>query len=104
MLDPSAHLLPLHLCAEHQALPVRAGGWHPRLSEVGGGVRWCARWSGNRLPIRLEYAAHRPAIVVEASEFLRKVPTVAGGGKLQSQPSVGAGEGQQGRARQRLAE
>jgi hypothetical protein len=34
----------------------------------------CARRPGDRLPVRLEHAAHRPAVVAGASGVVRKVP------------------------------
>ena len=39
--------------------------------------------SGDRLPVRLEHAADRPAVVGEAPHVLQGVPAAAGAGDLQ---------------------
>ena len=64
-LDHAAHPVPLHPGPEHQARSVRAGGRHR--PEVGDEPGRCARRPGDRLPVRLEHAADRPAAVGEAS-------------------------------------
>ena len=47
-------------------------------AEVGDEHGWCARCSDDRLPIRLEHAAHRPAAVDGAPAVVREVPAAAG--------------------------
>ena len=100
-LDHAAHPVPLHLGAEHQARSVRAGSRHG--SEDGNELGWCDRRSHDRLPIRLEHAAHRPAVVDAASDVVREVPAAAGSGELQPQSGLGAGQEGQRRARERLS-
>ena len=65
-LDHAAHPVPLHLGAEHQARSLRAGG---RRSTQKSAMSMGGALGGpdDRLPIRLEHAAHRPAAVAEAS-------------------------------------
>ena len=74
-LDPAARPVPFHLGAEHQARSLRAGRRHR--SEVGHEHGWCARRSDDRLPVRLEHAAHRSAAVAGAPDDVREVPTAA---------------------------
>ena len=100
-LDHAAHPVPLHPGAEHQARSVRAGGWHG--PEDGNELGWCARRSHDRLPVRLEHAAHRPAVVDAASDVVREVPAAAGSGELQPQSGLGAGQEGQRRPRERLS-
>ena len=89
-LDPATHLVPLHLGPEHQARPLRAGSRH---EPEDGHEHWrCARCSGDRLHIRLEHAAHRPAAVAGASRVVRKVPAAAGARVLQPQWDPGPGQ------------
>ena len=64
-LDHAAHPLPLHLGPEHQARSVRAGGRHR--PEDGDEPGRCTRRPGDRLPVRLEHAADRPAAVDEGA-------------------------------------
>ena len=64
-LDPAARPVPLHPGPEHQARSVRAGGRHR--PEVGDEHGRCARRPRDRLPVRLEHAAHRPAAVAEGA-------------------------------------
>ena len=76
-------LIPFHftLGAEHQARSLRAGG--RRRPEDGDGPGRCARRPGDRLPVRLEHAADRPAAVAEGAGDLQAVPAAAGAGNLQ---------------------
>ena len=62
-LDHAARSLPLHLGPEHQAGSVRAGRRHK--PEDGDGHWRCAGRATYRLPLRLEHAADRPAVVAE---------------------------------------
>ena len=71
--------------------------------EVGHEHGRCARRADDRLPVRLEHAADRPAAVGEAPAVLREVPAAAGAGELQPQRHPGAGEEGQRQSRQRLA-
>ena len=75
-LDPAADPLPLHPGAEHQARPLRAGGRHR--AEDGDEPGRCARRPGDRLHLRLEHAADRPAAVVQGTRILQGVPAAAG--------------------------
>ena len=95
-LDP----VPLHPGPEHQARSVRAGGRHRAEDGHGHGRR--ARRPGDRLPIRLEHAADRPAAVAEATGVVQEVPAAAGTRELQ--PRAGHGTGQEAaQPRERLA-
>ena len=98
-LDHAARPVPLHPGPEHQARSVRAGGRHR--AEDGDGPGRRARRPGDRLPVRLEHAADRPAAVGEAARVLQGVPAAAGAGELQPQRDPGAGE--EGQSRERLA-
>ena len=82
-LDHAARPVPLHAGPEHQARSVRAGGRHR--PEVGDEPWRRARRPDDRLPIRLEHAAHRPAVVDGAPPVVREVPAAAGAGDLQPQ-------------------
>ena len=62
-----------------------------------------ARRPGDRLPVRLEHAADRPAAVAEAPADLREVPAAAGARDLQPQRDHGAGQEGQCQSRERLA-
>ena len=84
-LDHAAHPVPLHAGAEHQARSVRAGGRHR--PEDGDEHGRCARRPGDRLPVRLEHAADRPAALDEAPGDLREVPAAASAGELQPEPA-----------------
>ena len=68
--------------SKHQARSLRAGSRHR--SEDGHEYRWCARGSSDGLPVRLEHAADRTAIVAGAPAELREVPAAAGARELQS--------------------
>ena len=82
-LATAPHPLPLDPGAEHQARPLRAGGWY---RPEDGDEPWrCARRPGNRLPVRLEHAADRPAVVVQGTRVLQDLPAAAGSRDLQSQ-------------------
>ena len=87
-LDP----VPLHPGPEHQARSLRAGGRHR--PEVGDEPGRRARRPGDRVPVRLEHAADRPAAVAEGAGVLREVPAAAGSGDLQ--PRAGHRAGQEG--------
>ena len=89
-LDPATHLVPLHLGPEHQARSLRAGGRHE--PEDGVGLWRCARRPGDRLPVRLEHAADRPAAVGEGAGVVRDVPAAAGARDLQPQWDPGGGQ------------
>ena len=69
-----------------------------------GDEHWrCARRPHDRVSVRLEHAAHRPAVVAEAPRVVHSVPATAGGGVLQ--PDSGHRTGQEGPiARERVAE
>ena len=71
-LDHAAHPVPLYLGAEHQARSLRAGGRHR--PEVGHEPGRCARRADDRLPVRLEHAADRPAALAEALMTYEKFP------------------------------
>ena len=71
-LDHAAHPVPLHPGPEHQARSLRAGGRHR--PEVGHEPGRCARRPDDRLPVRLEHAAHRPAAVDGAPLSYEKFP------------------------------
>ena len=75
-LDHAARPLPLHPGAKHQTRPIRAIGRHR--PEVGHQFGWCAGCPDDRIPVRLEHAAARPADVVRAFVVVRKVPAAAG--------------------------
>ena len=62
-----------------------------------------ARRPGDRLPVRLEHAADRPAAVAEAPGDVREVPAAAGSRDLQPQWDHGAGQEGQCPGRERLA-
>ncbi len=79
-LDHAARPVPLHTGPEYQARSVRAECRHR--PEVGAVVGRLARVSVHRLPIRLEHAADRPAIVGGAADVLREVPAATGPGDL----------------------
>ena len=64
-LAHAAHPVPLDLGPEHQARSVRAGG--RRRPEDDDEPRRCDRWPGDRLYLRLEHAADRPAAVVQGT-------------------------------------
>ena len=51
----------------------------------------CAWRPDDRLPVRLEHAAHRPATVARAPAVVREVPAAAEAGVLQPQRNYGAG-------------
>ena len=53
--------------------------------EVGHEPGRCARCSDDRLPVRLEHAAHRSAVVAGAPAIVREVPAAAGARELQPQ-------------------
>ena len=63
-------------------------------SEVGHESGRGTRCSHDRLPIRLEHAAHRSAAVDAALDVIRKVPASSGSCVLQPQSGDGAGEKQ----------
>ena len=80
-LDPAAHPVPLHSGAEHQARSVRAGGRHRPEDDDGFGG--CARRPGDRVSLRLEHAADRPAALGEGADVVQEVPAAASSGDLQ---------------------
>ena len=80
-LDHAARAVPLHAGPEHQARPVRAGGRHR--PEVGDEPGRRARRPDDRLSVRLEHAADRPAAVAEGARVLCDLPAAAGAGDLQ---------------------
>ena len=100
-LDHAARPLPLHLGAEHQARSVRAVGRHR--PEIGHEPGRCTRRPDDRLPVRLEHAAHRPAAVAGASAVVREVPPAAGSRNLQPQRHLGGGQEGCSQPRERLA-
>ena len=98
-LDNAARPIPLHSGPEHQARPVRAGCRHR--PEDGDGLGWCTWRPAYGLSVRLEHAAHRPAIVGEAPHVLQGVPAAAGAGDLQPRGILDAVK--KGSSRERLA-
>ena len=62
----------------------------------------CARRPGDRLSVRLEHAADRPAAVAEGTRVVQGVPAAAGAGDLQPQWDPGADE-EAGQSPERLA-
>src|SRR5882762_6357162 len=100
-LDHAAHPVPLYLGQQHQARSLRAGGRHrPEDSHELGR---CTRSPGDRLPVRLEHAADRPAIVDGAPAVVREVPAAAGSRELQPQWHPGSGQEGQRQSRERLS-
>ena len=81
----AADPLPLDPGSEHQARPLRAGG-RPR-PEDGDEPRRCARRPGDRLHLRLEHAADRPAAVVQGT----RDPTRSSRRCRQPRPTISAG-------------
>ena len=61
-------------------------------AEDGDGPRRRARGSGDRISVRLEHAADRPAAVDEAPPDVQAVPAAAGARQLQPRASHGGGE------------
>ena len=62
------------------AIPSRPQ-WVTAEDDYGSGRR--SRWTGHRLHLRLEHAAHRPVAVAEGTRDLQGVPADAGSGELQ---------------------
>ena len=81
-LDPAAHAVPLHAGAEHQARSVRAGGRRRRRRSAHEHRRRAGR-ADDRLSVRLEHAADRPAALDEGVRDVQDVPAAAGAGELQ---------------------
>src|SRR5262249_36764303 len=92
-LDPAAYPVPLHSRPEHQTRSLRAGRWHER--EVGVCNGRFARCPCDRVPVRLEHAAHRPAAVAEALGDVREVSAAPACRELQ--PHQHPRPGQEGR-------
>ena len=94
--------VPLHAGPEHQARSLRAGGRHRR--EDGDEHRRRARRPDDRLSVRLEHAADRPAALGEGARVLRDVPAAAGARELQPLGNPDDEEANcPGQPRQRLA-
>jgi arylsulfatase A-like enzyme len=89
-LDHAARPLPLHVGPEHQARSLRTGGWYR--AEVGYEPWRCPRRPDDRFSVRLEHAAHRSAVVVEAPHVVRAVPTPTGTRDVQPEWNPGAGQ------------
>jgi arylsulfatase A-like enzyme len=84
-------LVQLHAGAEHQARSVRAGG-RPG-SANGDEHRRCARGADDRLHLRLEHLASRPATCAPVPGNLRKVSPVAGAVFVQPRSGHGGNRG-----------
>ena len=95
-----AHPLPLDVGAEHQARSVRAGSRHRPEERHEPRGRTCR--SGDRLHVRLEHAANRPAVVARLVRDTQGVPADAVASQLQPHAGVGYDQGQHG-ASERVA-
>jgi arylsulfatase A-like enzyme len=81
-LVPAARQLPLDLGRQRQARSLRAG-CQLRGRKVGHGAGRYTRLPIDRIFVRLEHAADRPAALGAGVGILRKVPAAATGGDLQ---------------------
>ena len=100
-LDHAARPVPLHSGPEHQARSLRAGGRHR--AEVSDELGRRARRPDDRVSVRLEHAAHRPAVVAEAPRVVHTVSATAGGGVLQPDSGHRTGQESPVGARERVA-
>jgi arylsulfatase A-like enzyme len=102
-MSQPTHPIPLHFGPEHQARSLR--DFCRDRTEISDGLGRCTWRPSDRVSVRLEHAADRPAALAEAPRFIHNIPTAAGGGDLQ--PEAGHRRGQESpiyKSRGRVAE